>query len=136
LSSSLDVNAPRADVNHADFGRYLSRQRELRGLSRDEIARVTKIPPTLLAALEEGEVTRLPDRVFVLHWVRAYAEFIGLEPNETVLRYEEVEPLVTRQEPGRSSAAVRRGPKRLVLLGVGGLILVAVLLFWWALARH
>lgn len=77
-------------MDYGDFGRYLSQQRELRGLSRDDVAKVTKIPPTLISALETGQYERLPERVFVLNYVRAYATVIGLAPEEAVLRFEEV----------------------------------------------
>lgn len=119
-------------MDHADFGRYLSQQRELRGMSRDEVARATKIPPTLLAALEAGQVERLPERVFVLNYVRAYARVIGLEPEEAVLRYEEVDGLPTattpRFGPGEGAAApTSRRPPRWAL-ALGALVLVAGLL--------
>jgi cytoskeletal protein RodZ len=78
-------------VDHVDFGRYLSQQRELRGMSREEISRSTKIPPSLVAALEEGQVERLPARIFVMNYIRAYAQVIGLAPEEAVLRFEEVD---------------------------------------------
>ncbi|MFN0062326.1 MAG: helix-turn-helix domain-containing protein [Myxococcaceae bacterium] len=78
-------------MDRSEFGRYLTQQRELRGLSRDEIAEATKIPPHLLEALERGETTRLPSRAFVLHYVRAYASTIGMAPEDAVLRYEEVD---------------------------------------------
>lgn len=75
-----------------DFGRYLSQQRELRGLSRGDVVAVTKIPESTIAALEAGETERLPSRTYVLKFIRAYAQVIGLEPEETVLRYEELDP--------------------------------------------
>jgi cytoskeletal protein RodZ len=77
-------------VDHADFGRYLAQQRELRGMSRGDVAAATRIPPTLILALEQGEKERLPERVFVLNYIRAYAAVIGLSPEEAVLRYEEI----------------------------------------------
>lgn len=75
-----------------DFGRYLSNQRELRGLSRADVVAVTKISESTIAALEGGKMERLPSRMYVLKFIAAYAEAIGLEPEETVLRYEEVDP--------------------------------------------
>jgi cytoskeletal protein RodZ len=82
----------------AGFGRYLSRQRELRGLSRDEIAASTKIPPTLVAALEDGQPDRLPERVFVLNYIRAYASAIGLSPDEALNRFHEIPETVVEPE--------------------------------------
>ncbi len=86
-------------MDHVEFGKYLSQQRELRGLSRDEVSRVTKISPSLIAALEEGQMERLPARVFVLNYIRAYATVIGLAPEEAVLRYEEVDKATPEPSP-------------------------------------
>jgi cytoskeletal protein RodZ len=114
-------------VDYVEFGKYLSQQRELRGLSRDEVSRVTKISPSLITALEEGQVERLPGRVFVVNYVRAYAQVIGLEPDEAVLRYEEVD----KATPEPSPVALERERRRrawfilagvLVVLGVGAYV--------------
>ncbi len=111
-------------MDHVEFGKYLSQQRELRGLSRDEVSRVTKISPSLLTALEDGQVERLPARVFVLNYIRAYATVIGLSPEDAVLRYEEVD----KATPEPSPAVLERERRRrawagvcvlLVALGVG-----------------
>jgi cytoskeletal protein RodZ len=92
----------------ADFGRYLSQQRELRGLSCDDVSRVTKIPLTLVVALESGHAERLPARVFVLNYVRAYAQVIGLAPEEAVLRFEEI----SRGEPNEPAPAALERVRR------------------------
>src|SRR5712692_11606627 len=78
-------------VDYADFGRYLAQQRELRGVSRMEVSTATKIPLNLLAALENGERERLPERVFIMNYIRAYAQVIGLAEEEAVLRFEEID---------------------------------------------
>lgn len=59
-------------------------------MSRDEVALATRIPPSLLLALETGQHERMPERVFVLNYIRSYARVIGISPEETVLRYEEI----------------------------------------------
>jgi cytoskeletal protein RodZ len=114
-------------VDHVEFGKYLSQQRELRGLSRDEVSQVTKISPSLIAALEEGQMERLPARVFVLNYIRAYATVIGLAPEEAVLRYEEVD----KAAPEPSPVVLERERRRrawiilcvvLAVLGVGAYV--------------
>jgi cytoskeletal protein RodZ len=119
-------------VDHADFGKYLSQQRELRGMSRDEVARATKIPPTLLAALEAGQVERLPERVFVLNYVRAYAQVIGLAPEDAVLRYEEVDgvPLASAPRFGPGEGVEPKVPSRIPreAMAAAVLVLLAALL--------
>jgi cytoskeletal protein RodZ len=115
-------------VDHVEFGKYLSQQRELRGLSRDEVSRVTKISPSLIIALEEGQVERLPSRVFVVNYIRAYATVIGLAPEEAILRFEEVDkatpepsPVVLERERRRRAWWVL-GVVLLVALGVGAYV--------------
>jgi cytoskeletal protein RodZ len=115
-------------VDHVEFGKYLSQQRELRGLSRDEVSQVTKISPSLLAALEEGQMERLPARVFVVNYIRAYATVIGLAPEEAILRYEEVD----KATPEPSPMVLERERRRrawlallmllVVVLGVGAYV--------------
>jgi len=80
--------------DYADFGRYLAQQRQLRGLSVEEVQKATRIPANILAALERGDVERLPARVFILNHIRAYAQAIGIAPEEAVLRFEEVDRTV------------------------------------------
>ena len=109
-------------MNHVDFGKYLTQQRELRGMSREDISRATKIPPSLVAALEEGQMERLPARVFVLNYIRAYAHVIGLAPEEAVLRYEEVDKAIPEPTP----AALEAERRRRAWVGLAVTVLVVV----------
>lgn len=112
-------------MDYADFGRYLSQQRELRGLSREEVAAVTKISPAMLAALEDGRAERLPGRVFVLNYIRSYASAIGLEPEEAILRFEEIDKTLKSMPPIAVLEQQRR--KRALITMVGVLIVVALI---------
>ena len=109
-------------MDHVEFGKYLSQQRELRGLSRDEVSQVTKISPSLIAALEEGQMERLPSRVFVVNYIRAYATVIGLAPEEAILRYEEVD----KATPEPSPVVLERERRRRAWLALLMLLVVAL----------
>ena len=61
------------------IGTYLGREREERGVSLDEIAVKTYIPLRLLQALEDGNIERLPEPVFVQGFIRRFADAIGLD---------------------------------------------------------
>ncbi|MBW4469145.1 MAG: DUF4115 domain-containing protein [Stenomitos rutilans HA7619-LM2] len=61
------------------IGAYLGRERKDRGVSLDEIAVKTYIPQRLLQALEDGQVERLPEPVFVQGFIRRFADAIGLD---------------------------------------------------------
>jgi cytoskeletal protein RodZ len=112
-------------IDHASFGRFLSQQRELRGLSRDAVATATRIPPTLIAALEDGLPQRLPERIFVLNYIRSYAQVVGLSFDEAVTRYEEIDGVQAAPEvPPKELEKQRR---RRALRNFAVLTVVAVL---------
>ncbi len=69
------------------FGSYLKRERELRGISLDEISSATKIRKSILAAIENDRVDELPPEVFVIGFIKAYARHIGLDPEDVITRY-------------------------------------------------
>ncbi len=77
-------------TDYLQFGRYLQLQRELRGLSLEDVAKQTKIPPTLIGALEAGQSERFPERIFVLNYIRSYASAVGLSPDDAVNRFHEI----------------------------------------------
>ncbi len=97
------------------FGQYLVRERELRGFSLAQIADQTRIGQGNLRALEQDDLSRLPARVFVLGYIKAYAHAIGLNPDEAVLRYEEHAQKLAPPEEGQVLRRSRKG--RLLLLG-------------------
>jgi cytoskeletal protein RodZ len=69
------------------FGERLRREREMRGVSLENIAEATKIGTRLLRALEEEHFELLPGGIFNKGFVRAYAKYLGLNEEETVTDY-------------------------------------------------
>jgi cytoskeletal protein RodZ len=103
-----DGSAP-APTAAESFGRYLRRERELRGITLEQIAETTRIGLMHLRALESEVPDRSTARVFVVGYLRAYARAIGLDEDETVLRFEECYRTEAEPEkPVPASAARRR----------------------------
>ncbi len=69
------------------FGERLRREREMRGISLENIAESTKIGTRLLRALEEEQFELLPGGIFNKGFVRAYAKYLGLNEDEAVTEY-------------------------------------------------
>lgn len=116
-------------MSYEDFGRYLGQQRELRGLSRDELSQITKIPPSMLEALELGMIERLPERVFVRNIVRSYAGQLGLEEAEVMLRFQEAESQAQGDGLVGARALKRKGalgPQIWIVVAVAALLLGAL----------
>ena len=66
------------------LGERLKRQRERRGVTLQQISHSTKVPASLFASLEAGDCSRWPAGLYARAYVRAYADAIGLNPDETV----------------------------------------------------
>lgn len=71
----------------ASFGEELRREREIRGISLKEIADATKISKRFLEAIERNDHRTLPAPAFTRGFVRAYANYVGLNSEEMVNRY-------------------------------------------------
>ncbi len=71
------------------FGSYLKRERELRNISLEEVAQQTHVQLAYLQAMESDRFEKLPGFTFARGYVRAYAECIGLNSEETLLHFEE-----------------------------------------------
>lgn len=71
---------------HTDLsvGEILRRTRVHYGQSLEQIGQVLRIRPGHLDALEKGDVSQLPGRVYAIGFVRAYAEYLGLDGDKVV----------------------------------------------------
>jgi cytoskeletal protein RodZ len=121
--------APRPEAIRA-FGRYLLRERDLRGLSPEDVARVTRLAPAVIDAIEAGDPERMPPRGYLVGYLRSYAGAVGLDADDVVLRYQEAagveEPDPAPGGPGvRPSGWAGPGRRRLTVVAVLVGLLVA-----------
>jgi len=122
------------------FGDRLRREREMRGVSLDEIAESTKIGTRSLRALEEDDFDKLPGGIFNKGFVRAYSRFLGLDEERTVAdfdaawkEYEAARRPLETPEPAEESS----GDSRLTWLMLAALVLVVLLAAgWYFVKRH
>lgn len=69
------------------FGESLKREREMRGVSLEEVSSATRIATRFLKAIEEEKWDLLPGGVFNRGFVRAVARYLGLDEENTVAEY-------------------------------------------------
>jgi len=69
------------------FGERLQREREMRGITLEEIAEATKIGTRSLRALEEQDFDKLPGGIFNKGFVRAYSKYLGIDEDQSVADY-------------------------------------------------
>ncbi len=112
------------------LGEGLRIAREHTGRSLAELSSLTRVPSRYLTALEQNDFSTLPNRVFSIGYVRAYAAALGLDEQLAVERFkrESPDPSVPLQAPvGVAFEEVRRFSPRLI---AAGLALVLAVVGW------
>jgi cytoskeleton protein RodZ len=77
------------------FGEHLKREREMRGVSLEEISAATRISVRFLEALENEHWAQLPGGIFNRGFIRSVARFLGMDEDGLVAEY----ALETRERP-------------------------------------
>jgi len=111
-------------------GKYLKAERELRKLSLEEVAEFTKIREPLLRAIEEDGYGVLPSSFYVEGFLVAYARFLGLDPNEVILRYPKYleDTGISKQKPVRSPHLIS-SPRKKIKAWLFFVLIFAIILF-------
>jgi cytoskeletal protein RodZ len=133
------------------FGDWLRRQRELREISLRDIAERTKISLRYLEAMEQDRFDLLPAPLFAKGFLREYARYVGLSPDDVVNHYLSVHHPEELADP-KDDTKVRSRPKPVdpgqppvrrswswgLLLALAGLILLVLvaLAAYFAERRH
>ena len=73
-----------------DFGSYLKSERELRGVTLEELHSKTKIPYRYLQALENNQFDELPEEVFIRGYLRSISHVIGAQEDEVLSTYMDI----------------------------------------------
>jgi transcriptional regulator with XRE-family HTH domain len=70
----------------------LRQARQAAGLELADIERQTRISPSILRWIDEGQYQRLPAGIYARSYVRAFAEAVGLDPGEVLATLQEELP--------------------------------------------
>ena len=101
------------------FGENLRREREMRGVSLEEISSATKISMRFLEAIEREDFSILPGGIFSRSFIRSYAKYLGLDEERTVAEFQlaarpQADFDLHRMATGTSAAAQPRARTPLV----------------------
>jgi cytoskeleton protein RodZ len=118
-------------MSSTHFGEHLKREREMRGVSLEEISLATRIAPRFLAALESEQWEKLPGGVFNRGFIRSVAHYLGLDEDSMVAEYAlhtkgRAEPGVVADPPNEPESQWRQ----ITVLVIFASIVVA--LVWFA----
>lgn len=110
------------------FGAYLKKERELRKVSLEEVSEETHVKLEYLRAMEGDRFDKLPGMTFIRGYLRAYADYVGLMPDEVLLRFEDYLKMLSGQ--GRSGGG-QTNPRQFWLITFMILVVVATVLLTW-----
>lgn len=139
LASSLEDQA-QAIFN--EIGAQLRRQREILGISPEDVERDTRLRIRYIKALESGRIDELPSPVQARGMLSNYANFLGMNPDPILLQFADglqaslaarqavraqTQPVKKKAAPRRTSLIRRLVPldmllASLLLLIIGGVV--------------
>ena len=116
------------------IGSFLRTSRELKHMSLEEVARVTRIPTPSLESIEADRFDELPGEVFVRGFLKSFALAVGVMPAEVLARYTSSRRVafVTPMPISSPVQAVRQGNGR--RFGVAIAFVLLLILFTLALS--
>jgi cytoskeleton protein RodZ len=119
----------------ASFGEGLRREREMRGITLEEISAHTKISIHFLQAIEADDLGKLPGGIYTRNFIRAFARYLGLDEEKVMSEYQ------SSAHPGRdfdlsrlTSARPTREPPSATWIGL--LLAAAMLTGGYVLFRY
>ena len=131
--SAVEAYAPTIHSG-TDVGEALRTIREFRGLSRDALAESTRIRASYLAAIEEMRLEQLPSRPFVIGYIRAYAQALGVDPDVAAERFKAEEPVLDEPLPEPVGVGNDRDP-RLAAIIAGAVVIIGAIVAWNVVQR-
>jgi cytoskeletal protein RodZ len=123
-----------------EFGEEFRRERELREVTREHLAEVTKVSVRQIEALETGRFELLPARVFARGFVLALARHLGLDAERTAAAFNHIHEAWSVERERTSSVSMFSSSDRIRLsrprknvslnttaLGIGVALVLALL---------
>ena len=91
-------------IEQKTIGSRLREARERKGLSLEDVARTTRISRGYLKALEEDDSDKLPSEAYAKGFLRVYAQFLNVAPEELVVQPDHCSAECQKAgEPGNST---------------------------------
>jgi cytoskeletal protein RodZ len=118
--------------NEHSLGKIMAMAREARGFTREQAAKSSNIPGYYLTMIESDDYSSIADQLYLLPFLRRYAAFVALEPEEVASRFirdvqrADMNPPRLSSEPIVMIADRKSFPWRIVMM-TGGAIVIGVL---------
>ncbi len=115
-----------------EIGELLKDARQAKGMTLEDVEKVTRIRRKYLEAIENGDASEMPGEVQLRGFIRNFAAAVGLDPGEVTRRYLESRgaeaPVDDSVRAGRKTEILvveARKPRKLLIAVIAALLLVA-----------
>ncbi len=88
MTAYSDVSGLKFEEASVSLGDEIRAARAARGLSLADVESDLRIKSHYIEAIEAGDLSALPGKVYVDGFVRNYASYLGLDPTETLTRFD------------------------------------------------
>ena len=117
------------------FGEFLRKERELRGVTLEEISKHTKVNTRFLEAIEQDDLSVLPAKAFAKGFLRSYARMVGLDEEQIITNFEYCHQTMQPEEYSDTrtkhpSGSSRHGVVFLVLFFIIVLLIAVIVLYY------
>lgn len=129
----------------SELGLRLKNAREEKGYSLDELQVRTKIQTRYLAAIEEGDYSRLPGDFYARAFVKSYADAVGLNSEMLFEEHRDELPQV-KQDPVEIPSRISRSKPKVIKKKskftsflptlIVGIFIIAIVVFIWYLNQE
>jgi cytoskeleton protein RodZ len=112
------------------LGERFREARAQRGLTLSEVSEHLRIRSVYLAAIEDENWSAIGAPVYTRGFLRTYARYLGLDPEQAVSEYNAASGAPPAPSPSSTSSLVSREPRSLgTLLWIAGLVALALIGF-------
>ncbi|MBU1374811.1 MAG: helix-turn-helix domain-containing protein [Alphaproteobacteria bacterium] len=114
---------------HDTLGEALKAARLDKGLTLVDVADRTRVRRAYLEAIEDMRLDALPSRPFTIGYIRAYATFLGLDPELAIERFKSDEPVLEETLRAPVGMIEEKDPRVAAFL-IGALVIIAAIVLW------
>jgi transcriptional regulator with XRE-family HTH domain len=118
------------------LGERFRAAREARGLALSDVADQIRIRSVYLASIEEENWSTIGAPVYVRGFLRTYARFVGIDPEEAVAAFNRTQPtsgtgqsIATRADGSEEEEGRRRGPLLIWVAATVAVLLIAFVVY-------
>lgn len=106
-----EINELQPEPEFDSVGAELRAHRNRKGHELEMAGRVLRIKPLHLEAIEESKYDILPGKAYAIGFVRSYAEYLGLDPNDCIRRFKLEYAEAMEPQPAEGEDAPRAAMK-------------------------